>query len=29
MKWAGEFSEYGEEVKKWYKREFLERCGDA
>ena len=24
-----EFSEYGEEVKKWYKREFLKRCGDA
>jgi hypothetical protein len=24
-----EFPEYGEEVKNWYKKEFLVRCGDA
>jgi hypothetical protein len=24
-----EFPEFGEEVKRWYKREFLMRCGDA
>jgi hypothetical protein len=24
-----EFSEFGEEVKQWYKGEFVKRCGDA